>query len=195
MSDLNIRKTAVLLGVQIFGVLVLGELLASGVLFTLIGVVTPERLNRDVWTLLFAVVILKVLLQGYLIFLLAYNWTSNRYLIRGHHLVMRHRLLAQDEKLYELSNLQNIHVHQSWLGRLFSFGTLELKFAMPGQVFTILLSDVHDPRRYGRMMERFFAPPGVGNEQPAFQHPMSIMQPSTDQDDLGHFSGHIEHQA
>ena len=160
MRDLNIRKTAILMGLQILGVLVLGEIIASAAIFGFIGVITPARLNADMWLVLLGAVTLKIVLQGYLIILLTYNWTSNRYLIRGHHLVMRHRLIAQDEQMYELSNLQNIHVHQSWLGRMCNYGTLELAFAMPGRIHKMFLSDVHNPRYYARLFERFFSPPG-----------------------------------
>ena len=174
MKDLIIRKTAFLLAMQIMAALLVIDVAGTLAAFAYISYTNEQVLGSNAWATFSLFMLAKIFIQGYLIMLLVYNWTSNTYSIRGHHLVLRHRLMAHHEQLYELGNMQSINVHQSWLGRALNYGSLRLEFAMPGEIKRIYLAEVHNPYHYYDLLTSYVSTPNNQQRQNMVLYPSHL---------------------
>lgn len=98
--------------------------------------------------------IVKYLLMTVVAVQLFANWASRAYYIHGHHLIEHLGLVNITETTYELSQIKSIVVHQSWLGRKFNFGTIQLSLAGGGETKGLTLRNITNPVRYKKYFDQ-----------------------------------------
>lgn len=97
--------------------------------------------------LLLANTVKYFVLSGFIIQLFS-DWAGRAYYLSGHHLIERLGLVNITETTYELSQVKSVILKQSWVGRRFNFGTIQLSFAGGGKEKEVILRDVNNPMRY-----------------------------------------------
>ncbi len=91
------------------------------------------------------------------------RWGMMRVRVDGHdHLLIRSGVIHTDEQMYELRQLRQLSIHQSWLGRLFGYGDVLLEFGELGFGGTVRLREVRDPVHYEKFFERYLVSQGGG---------------------------------
>jgi uncharacterized membrane protein YdbT with pleckstrin-like domain len=61
------------------------------------------------------------------------------------------------EKIYDLDIVRSVSIRQSWLGKIFRYGTVNVEIsASGGYTDRATLAGVSDPQQYEKMLRRHF---------------------------------------
>lgn len=83
------------------------------------------------------------------------RWLGRTYYVTSKHLVLREGIMNCVEKLYDLGIIRSISVQQSWLGKIFRFGTVSINFsASGGYTDQATLFGISDPQQYEQVLRR-----------------------------------------
>lgn len=80
-------------------------------------------------------------------------WAGRNYYLIGHHLIERLGILNITEITHELSQVKSVVARQTWLGRRFNFGTIQLSFAGAGGDKEVVIKDITDPNTYKKYFD------------------------------------------
>lgn len=97
--------------------------------------------------------IAKYLLITYLVIKLFADWAGRGYYLTGHHLIERIGLINITETTHEISQVKSVILHQTWIGRRFNFGNINLSFAGSGSQKQLVIRDINNPRKYKRYFD------------------------------------------
>lgn len=140
-----VRKTPVILAVKFVWLEVL-MVLAYGLSSSLVdGFLGINLVRLGIFLLLTSVEIA-------LVFWLALKWMGEQYLIGGEELIHRRGVMQISEESFSLKNVQAVSMTQSFLGRLFDFGTV--KFFSPVLKQEYILADIPSPMAVKMAIER-----------------------------------------
>ena len=81
------------------------------------------------------------------------DWASRAYYLSGHHLIEKVGLVNITETTHELSQVKEVVVKRSWLGRRFNFGTIVLTLAGSVKSQDIIIRDINNPMEYKRYFD------------------------------------------
>lgn len=81
------------------------------------------------------------------------DWASRAYYLSGHHLIEKVGLVNTTETTHELSQVKEVVVKRSWLGRRFNFGTIVLSLAGLAKPQDVIIRDVNNPMEYKRYFD------------------------------------------
>jgi uncharacterized membrane protein YdbT with pleckstrin-like domain len=81
------------------------------------------------------------------------DWASRAYYLSGHHLIEKIGLVNTTETTHELSQVKEVVVRRSWLGRRFNFGTIVLSLAGSAKSQDVIIRDINDPLEYKRYFD------------------------------------------
>jgi uncharacterized membrane protein YdbT with pleckstrin-like domain len=81
------------------------------------------------------------------------DWASRAYYLSGHHLIEKIGLVNTTETTHELSQVKEVVVRRSWLGRRFNFGTIVLSLAGSAKSQVVIIRDINDPLEYKRYFD------------------------------------------
>lgn len=151
-----LHRNPAAIALRIFFLLLLIDTAYALVILAFLGLAPPADYYLGFVTLLWATHTAKYIVITFLLLRVLLEWMSQTYTTDGKHLTIRTGVYAVSEKIYELTQLRRIKVHQDWLGRLFHFGTLALEISASGFHETIELRDVTDPRKYEQELAREF---------------------------------------
>ena len=107
--------------------------------------------NLSVATLVLVVgslVVLKTFLLGAVIIKMSLDWVPDSYEITERELIKKKGIATKEDKVYELSNIRHVSVHQNFVGRQLEYGDVELLVATAGLNETIRLQDIKDPHHF-----------------------------------------------
>ena len=74
----------------------------------------------------------KTVLQVWGISAIVFRWIGNSYHITDKHIVHHQGVLNCIEKIYDLDIVRSISIQQSWLGKIFRFGTVNIEISASG---------------------------------------------------------------
>lgn len=81
------------------------------------------------------------------------DWASRAYYLSGHHLIEKVAMVNITETTHELSQVKEVVVKRSWLGRRFNYGTIVLTLAGSAKSQDIIIRDVNNPMEYKRYFD------------------------------------------
>jgi membrane protein YdbS with pleckstrin-like domain len=150
VSHVNIRSSIVFLVAKL---LVL-DLIATLLALVFFGVIAIDAIPSETKILLvsnnvgYFVVLatVKIILTFYLIL----QWLNEYYEITANEIIYRRGIIWRKEDVYDFMHIRSIGIHQSFLGRIFNFGTLDVFDR--GVYKYYYLRFIHNPRRYFELL-------------------------------------------
>lgn len=97
--------------------------------------------------------IAKYILISLVMIKLFIDWTSRAYYLSGHHLIEIIGLVNTTETTHELSQVKEVVLKRSWLGRRFNYGTIVLTIAGSSEQQDIVISNINNPLDYKRYFD------------------------------------------
>ena len=101
--------------------------------------------------------LIKTALQVWGVSAIVFRWLGNSYRITQKHLVHHAGIINCVEKIYDLDIVRSISRRQSWSGKLFKYGSVNIEIsASGGYTDQITLNGVTNPQLYEKMLRRQF---------------------------------------
>lgn len=162
MSAHHIKSSMVVFGAKI-GFLLLTNFILTILATTLMTFYLPAPIEfsfSSSTSIVLSFLELYLIIQGILfsisftfIILLILSWISDNAYLSSAHLITYRGLFTLDEDIYELNHLKSVKLHQSFLGRLFRYGSLKIMFASSGYHEEIVLRNLANPKLYERALK------------------------------------------
>ncbi len=146
----HIRQSAVPLILRLIGLLFIIETAFVALLAGSAFLPLAATYHFESTSLLWLLDTVKFLLEIAGIITLVVPWATTTYYLSGDELVKLSGLTRLDEKIYDLQSLKSIELHQSWLGRIFNYGLIQLTLSSSGYSEVVKLTDLQDPKKYER---------------------------------------------
>ena len=83
------------------------------------------------------------------------DWVPDSYEITERQLIKKGGVATKEDKVYELTNIRHVTVHQNFVGRQLEYGDIELLVATAGLNETIKLCDVKDPHHFEEVFTEY----------------------------------------
>ena len=157
-----IRESLVLFIFKITSILIITNLVYMGLNFFLLRAFflnheLPFNIHDNTAYILTLLHFATTAFQVWGISTVVFRWVGNSYHIKQKHLVQREGIMNCTEKIYDLDIVRSISIQQSWLGKIFRYGTVNVEIsASGGYTDQATLSGVSDPRQYEKMLRRHF---------------------------------------
>ncbi len=117
----------------------------------------PLNLHESAPILLTVLHLAKTAFQVWAIATAVFRWVGNSYQITDKHLVHREGIMNSSEKIYDLNIIRSISNEQTWLGKIFHYGTVHVEIsASGGYSDQVALIGVNNPEQYEKMLRRHF---------------------------------------
>lgn len=82
---------------------------------------------------------------------------GNSYQITNRHLIHSMGIMNCTEKIYDLNIIRSISIEQSWIGKIFKYGTVNIEIsASGGYTDQVTLFGVPNPQQYENMLRKHF---------------------------------------
>lgn len=157
-----IRESLVVFILKIASVLIVTDVVYAVLNFVLLRAFflnheLPFRMHEAAPYLLTLLHLGKTTLQVWGISAIVFRWVGNSYHITDKHLVRREGIMNCVEKIYDLDIVRSVSIQQSWLGKIFRYGTVIIEIsASGGYTDQVTLFGVTNPQQYERMLRRHF---------------------------------------
>ncbi len=157
-----IRESVVLFVIKIATILISIDLLYAVLNFILLKAfflnhTLPFDLHNQTAYILTLLHIVKTILQVWGISSVVFRWVGNSYFITEKHLVRHEGIIKCNEKIYDLDIVRSISIQQSWLGKGFRYGSVNIEIsASGGYTDQVTLTGVSNPQQYEKMLRRHF---------------------------------------
>ena len=157
-----IRESVVLFVIKIATILISVDLVYAVLNFVLLrtfflNIRLPFNLHDQTASILTLLHLGKTILQLWGISTIVFRWVGNSYYITEKHLVRHEGILNCLEKIYDLDIVRSISIQQSWLGKVFKYGTVRIEIsASGGYTDHVSLVGVGNPQQYEKMLRRHF---------------------------------------
>lgn len=153
-----IRESLVLFIIKIASVLIITDLVYAAINFVLLRAFflnheLPLNLHDLTVYILTILHLVKTVLQVWGISAIVMRWVGNSYAITEKHLVHHEGVLNRLVKIYDLDIIRSVSIRQSWLGKVFRYGTVNVEIsASGGYTDQIILYGVSNPWLYEKML-------------------------------------------
>lgn len=157
-----IRESLVLFIFKIASILILTNLVYMGLSFVLLRAFflnheLPFNIHDNTAYVLTLLHLATTAFQVWGISSIVFRWVGNSHRITPKHLVQREGIMNCVEKIYDLDIVRSVSIHQSWIGKIFRYGTVNVEIsASGGYTDQATLSGVSDPQQYEKMLRRHF---------------------------------------
>ncbi|MBI4038733.1 PH domain-containing protein [Candidatus Daviesbacteria bacterium] len=157
-----IRESVVLFVIKIATILIITDLVYAVVNFVLLRAFflnheLPFNIHDLTAYILTLLHIAKTALQVWGISSIVFRWVGNSYFITQKHLVRHEGIINCIEKIYDLDIIRSISIQQSWLGKIFRYGSVNIEIsASGGYTDQVTLNGVTNPQQYEKMLRRHF---------------------------------------
>ena len=96
----------------------------------------------------------KFFIEGVLVLRIVAEALTTQYYITETELISVVGIFNQHEKVYDLTKLRTIEVHESWLGRNLQYGDIHLIIASSGLSENIWLRGIRNAHQYERLIRQ-----------------------------------------
>ena len=157
-----IRESIVVFVIKIASILIFTDLVYAALNFILLRAFflnheLPFNIHDSTAYILTFLHLIKTALQVWGVSTIVFRWIGNSYFITEKHLVHHEGILNCLEKIYDLDIVRSISIQQSWLGKLFKYGSVNIEIsASGGYTDQVTLSGVSNPQQYEKMLRRHF---------------------------------------
>lgn len=157
-----IRESLVLFIIKIASVLIVTDLVYTVLNFVLLRAFflnheLPFNIHDLTAYILTILHLAKTALQVWGISAIVFRWVGNSYHITQKHLMHHKGIMNCIEKIYDLNIVRSVSTQQSWLGKIFRYGTVNIEIsASGGYTDQVTLSGVSNPQQYEKMLRRHF---------------------------------------
>lgn len=155
-----IRESLVLFMIKIAGVLIVTDTVYAVLSFVLLRAFflnheLPFNIHDSTAYILTFIHLAKTVIQVWGISAIVFRWVGNSYHITPKHLIHHEGILNCIEKIYDLDIVRSISIQQSWLGKIFKYGTVNIEIsASGGYTDQVTLSGVSKPQQYEKMLRK-----------------------------------------
>ncbi len=157
-----IRESLMLFVIKIASVLIIIDLVYAVLNFVLLRAFflnheLPFNIHDQTAYILTFLHLAKTALQVWGISAIVFRWVGNSYHITPRHLVHHQGIMNCIEKIYDLDIVRSVSIQQSWLGKIFRYGTVNIEIsASGGYTDQVTLFGVTNPQQYEKMLRRHF---------------------------------------
>jgi len=157
-----IRESFVLFIIKIASVLIVTDLVYAALNLILLRAFflnheLPFNIHDMTAYILTFLHLVKTALQVWGISTIVFRWVGNSYFITEKHLVRHEGILNCIEKIYDLDIVRSISIQQSWFGKIFKYGSVNIEIsASGGYTDKVTLVGVSNPQQYEKMLRRHF---------------------------------------
>lgn len=100
---------------------------------------------------------IKIGLEFLFILYLFFQWAGTSYFITKKHIIKRIGIINSHEEVFHFDIIRSIAVSQSFLGKLFNYGDIELKTSASGGYQAVLiLASIDNPHKYETLLKTLF---------------------------------------
>jgi len=155
-----IRESLVLFVIKIASILIIADLVYAILNFVLLQAFflnheLPFQMHSLAPYILTFLHLVKTTLQVWGISAIVFRWVGNTYHITDKHLVHHEGIINCIEKIYDMDIIRSISIQQSWLGKIFKYGTVNIEIsASGGYTDQVTLGGVSNPQQYEKMLRR-----------------------------------------
>ena len=157
-----IRESIILFISRIAWILIVMDLVYAAINFILLRAFflnheLPFNIHDYTAYILTFLHLVKTVLQVWGISAIVFRWVGNSYHITDRNLVHREGIINCIEKIYDLDIVRSVSIQQSWIGKIFKYGTINIEIsASGGYTDQVTLSGVSNPQQYEKMLSRHF---------------------------------------
>lgn len=152
-----IRESVVILVLKLTAALLLFEILYAAVFYSVnLGPSLPFDLHHHIAIVVFALEIIKLIFQVFLVLNVTLSWTNNAYYISGNNLIRKTRIIHTEEDIFNFEDVKSISVNQSVMGKILNFGEIKLKIKSEDDQEDIYMINIADPKKYERIIRTLF---------------------------------------
>ncbi len=157
-----IRESLILFIIKIAAVLIVTDTIYAALNFVLLQAfflnhVLPLNLHAFAPYILTILHLAKTVFQIWGISSIVSQWVGNSYQITKRHLVHNMGIMNYTEKIYDLNIIRSISIQQSWIGKIFKYGTVNIEIsASGGYTDKVTLFGVPNPQQYENMLRKQF---------------------------------------
>lgn len=157
-----IRESLVLFIIKISSLLIATDLIYAVLSFVLLRAFflnheLPFNLHDMTAYIVTLLHLAKTVLQVWGISAIVFRWVGNSYHITSKHLVHHQGIMNCIEKIYDLDIVRSVSIQQSWLGKIFKYGTVNIEIsASGGYTDQVTLFGVSNPQQYEKMLRHHF---------------------------------------
>lgn len=157
-----IRESLVVFILKIASVLIVADMVYAILNFVLLRAFflnheLPFNIHDMTAYILTLLHIAKTALQVWGISTIVFRWVGNSYHITDKHLVHHEGIMNCVEKIYDLDIVRSVSIQQSWLGKIFRYGTVNIEIsASGGYTDQVTLFGVSNPQQYEKMLRKHF---------------------------------------
>ena len=158
----TVRESLVLFLGKIAAVLIVTDLVYAIINYILLQAFflnhqLPFNLHEYAPIILTILHLVKTTFQVWTITTVVFRWVGNSYQITDKHIVCREGVMNCNEKIYDLNLVRSVSIEQSWLGKIFKYGTVKIEMsASGGYTDQVTLVGVGNPDQYQKMLRRYF---------------------------------------
>ena len=157
-----IRESIVLFVIKIASIIIFIDLVYTVFNFILLRTFflnfdLPFNLHNQTAYILTLLHLAKTVLQVWGISAIVFRWAGNSYFITEKHLVRHEGIINCTEKIYDLNIVRSVSMQQSWFGKVFKYGSVNIEIsASGGYTDKITLTGVANPQQYEKLLRRNF---------------------------------------
>ena len=157
-----IRESLILFIIKIASVLIVTDTIYAVLNFVLLQAFflnheLPLNLHAYAPYILTVLHLVKTILQVWGISSIVFQWVGNSYQITNRHLIHSTGIMNCTEKIYDLNIIRSISIQQSWIGKIFKYGTVNIEIsASGGYTDQVTLFGVANPQQYENMLRKHF---------------------------------------
>ncbi|MEI6478360.1 MAG: PH domain-containing protein [bacterium] len=150
-----IRRSVVVLVVRIFLLLFIADTLYAFLLLGVVLGIVPSGWSASYTLFLWVAHTLKNIMLTYLLLYMVVGWISSVYYVTAGHLIRQRGVLKIEETVFQLTDIEAVGMNQSWLGRLFNFGDVTIRFSIAREPRDIMLYAINNPRKYESLFSKY----------------------------------------
>jgi len=104
-------------------------------------------------------------LQSFWVMVIVMKWFFKYYEISHKEIVCSEGVLFQKRRSFSLEKAESVALNQSFLGRIFNFGTVVVDLYMASSRYEVRLLRISNPRKYVNLIEQTLSQFGPVNEE------------------------------
>ena len=150
-----IRRNSILLAARIFLILFLADTIYSLLLLAPILGYVSAPWNESYIVFLWVAHTVKTIFLTYLIITQVISWISTLYYVQNEHFIRQRGVFHIKETVFQLHDIESVHLNQSWLGKLFNFGDVIVTFLIARQKEEVNLYAINHPEIYEDLFSKY----------------------------------------
>ncbi len=154
----QIRRSIVVVAMKLLVLLILFEALYITLFYFLkVFFNLPLEWHHHSSIILLGINVVKIILEFSFILYLFFQWAGTSYFIAKKHIIKRVGIMSSREEVFHFDNIRSLTVSQSFLGKIFNYGDIEVKTsASGGYQATLVLVSINDPHKYEAHLKTLF---------------------------------------